>query len=83
MIFQLWYRYLMPSNEKPLIWIGGSKRDLMALSVGVRKFFGHALDFAQRGDQHGAAKVMKGFGGAGVLEMSRTMLVERIARSTP
>ena len=28
----------------------------------VRKFFGHALDFAQRGDQHDAAKVMKGFG---------------------
>ena len=35
----------------------------------VRKFFGHALDFAQRGDQHDAAKAMKGFGGAGVLEV--------------
>jgi phage-related protein len=37
--------------------------------VAVRKFFGHALDFAQRGDQHVAAKVLKGFGGAGVLEL--------------
>jgi phage-related protein len=54
---------------KPLIWIGGSKKDLMALPTDVRKFFGHALDFAQRGDQHGAAKVLKGFGGAGVLEV--------------
>jgi phage-related protein len=41
----------------------------MALPVSVRKFFGHALDFAQRGEQHGAAKVLKGFGGAGVLEV--------------
>lgn len=54
---------------KPLIWIGGSKKDLMALPTDVRQFFGHALDFAQRGDQHGAAKVLKGFGGAGVLEV--------------
>uniref|UniRef100_E6PPZ3 Phage-related protein n=1 Tax=mine drainage metagenome TaxID=410659 RepID=E6PPZ3_9ZZZZ len=41
----------------------------MALPVDVRKFFGHALDFAQRGDQHDAAKPLKGFGGAGVLEI--------------
>jgi len=59
----------MTTQEKPLIWIGGSKRDLMALPADVRKFFGHALDFAQHGDRHDAAKVMKGFGGAGVLEV--------------
>ncbi|MBI5330076.1 MAG: type II toxin-antitoxin system RelE/ParE family toxin [Betaproteobacteria bacterium] len=59
----------MVTLGKPLIWIGGSKKDLMALPTDVRKFFGHALDFAQRGDQHGAAKVLKGFGGAGVLEV--------------
>ena len=41
----------------------------MALPADVRKFFGHALDFAQCGGQHGAAKVLKGFGGAGVLEV--------------
>ena len=41
----------------------------MALPVPVRKFFGHALDFAQRGDKHVAAKALKGFGGAGVLEV--------------
>jgi phage-related protein len=59
----------MAGHERPLIWIGGSKRDLMALALDVRKFFGHALDFAQRGGQHDAAKPLKGFGGAGVLEI--------------
>ncbi len=59
----------MPVKDKPLAWIGSSKKDLMALPVDVRKFFGHALDFAQRGDKHDAAKVLKGFGGAGVLEV--------------
>ena len=41
----------------------------MGLPTGVRRFFGHALDFAQRGDKHDAAKVMRGFGGTGVLEV--------------
>ena len=41
----------------------------MALPTNVRKFFGHALDFAQRGGQHSAAKTLKGFGGAGVIEV--------------
>ena len=59
----------MPVKDKPLAWIGSSKKDLMALPLDVRKFFGHALDFAQRGDKHDAAKVLKGFGGAGVLEI--------------
>ncbi len=51
------------------MWIGSSKKDLMGLPLGVRKFFGHALDYAQRGDKHDAAKVLGGFGGAGVLEL--------------
>jgi len=59
----------MHGFEKPLIWIGSSKRDLMDLPIHVRKFFGHALNFAQNGEQHDAAKVLKGFGGAGVLEV--------------
>ncbi len=59
----------MVNQEKPLVWVGSSKKDLLALPAEVRKFFGHALDFAQRGDQHNAAKVLKGFGGAGVLEI--------------
>ena len=59
----------MLDESKLLFWIGGSKKDLMGLPVNVRKFFGHALDYAQRGYEHEAAKVLKGFGGAGVLEL--------------
>ncbi len=59
----------MADQDKARVWIGSSKKDLMALPLGVRKFFGHAMDFAQRGDQHDAAKPLKGFGGAGVLEI--------------
>lgn len=54
---------------KPLFWLGSSKKDLLGLPVAVRKLFGHALDTAQRGEQHEAAKVLKGFGSAGVLEI--------------
>jgi phage-related protein len=52
-----------------LILGGEQQKDLMALPADVRKCFGHALDFAQRGGQHDAAKVLKGFGGAGVIEV--------------
>ena len=59
----------MADKEKPLEWIGSSYRDLMALPVDVRRFFGYALSLAQAGDQHDAAKTLKGFGGAGVIEV--------------
>ena len=68
-LFHYGYNKLMVTQGKSLVWIGGSKKALMDLPDDVRKFFGHALDFAQRGDRHDAAKVMKGFGGAGVLDM--------------
>jgi len=59
----------MTTQEKPLEWIGSSHKDLMALPIEVRRFFGFALSLAQSGDQHDATKVLKGFGGAGVLEV--------------
>ena len=59
----------MPKNEKALEWIGSSHRDLMALPADVRRLFGFALSLAQAGHRHDAAKVLKGFGGAGVLEV--------------
>ncbi len=55
--------------EKPLLWIGSSYRDLMELPPDIRQFFGFALGLAQAGEQHGYAKVLKGFGCAGVLEL--------------
>jgi phage-related protein len=59
----------MAAAEKPLEWVGGSYKDLMALPLDVRRRFGYALSLAQMGDQDDAAKVLKGFGGAGVLEV--------------
>ncbi|MER9202934.1 type II toxin-antitoxin system RelE/ParE family toxin [Mesorhizobium sp. M0933] len=59
----------MNPDERPIEWIGSSRKDLMQLPAEVRKFFGYALHFAQQGDQNPAAKVLKGFGGAGVLEV--------------
>jgi phage-related protein len=59
----------MVDKEKPLEWIASSYKDLLALPTDVRRRFGYALSLAQLGDQDDAAKVLKGFGGAGVLEV--------------
>lgn len=59
----------MGDQEKRLEWIGSSHKDLVAVPADVRRFFGYALSLAQAGDQHDAAKVLKGFAGAGVLEV--------------
>lgn len=59
----------MAVPERPLEWVGSSYKDLMALPADVRRFFGYALSLAQAGDQHDAAKVLKGFGSAGVREV--------------
>jgi len=59
----------MARQERPLEWIGSSYKDLMALPADVRRFFGYALSLAQAGDQHDDAKMLTGFGGAGVLEV--------------
>lgn len=68
-IYSFKYNASMADKEKLLEWIGSSHKDLMALPTDVRRFFGYALSLAQAGDQHDAAKVLKGFGGAGVLEV--------------
>ena len=39
---------MVNATDTQLAWLGSSKKDLMALPIDVRKFFGHALDFAQR-----------------------------------
>jgi phage-related protein len=59
----------MAHKEKPLEWIASSYKDLLALPPDVRRRFGYALSLAQMGDRDDAAKVLKGFGGAGVLEV--------------
>ena len=61
--------FTMPEYEKPIQWIGSSRKDLMSLPVDVRRFFGFALSLAQAGDKHDSAKALKGFASAGVLEV--------------
>lgn len=63
------FMYNLPMVDIPLEWIASSHKDLMALPVGVRRLFGYALSLAQSGDRHDYAKVLKGFGGGGVLEV--------------
>jgi phage-related protein len=54
---------------KPLVWIGSSREDLREFPEQVRSLMGHALFMAQCGLKHERAKPLKGFGGAGVLEI--------------
>jgi phage-related protein len=55
--------------RKPIKWVGSAKRDLDAMPEDVKDVFGHAIDLAQAGGKHQDAKVMTGFGSAGVLEI--------------
>ena len=59
----------MPHTEKTLIWIGSSKKDLMAFPEDVKGAVGYALHLAQHGEKHLDAKPLKGFGGAKTLEV--------------
>jgi phage-related protein len=54
---------------RDLLWIGSSQDDLRAFPDEARRAVGFALRRAQAGDKHSAAKPLKGFGGAGVLEI--------------
>ncbi len=56
-------------QPKLVRWIGSSRDDLRAFPEGVRMRVGGALWEAQLGRKAGWAKPLKGFGGAGVLEV--------------
>jgi phage-related protein len=58
-----------PPRPKPVEWMGSSLRDVRRFPRVVRVTFGQALFDAQTGHKHPAAKPLKGFGGAGVLEV--------------
>ncbi len=59
----------MNESERPLVWLGSSRRDLRAFPREVRREMGAALYAAQQGETDPAAKPLKGFGGASVLEI--------------
>jgi phage-related protein len=54
---------------KPLRWVASSKDDLSVMPREVRRDVGYALYAAQQGDKDDDAKVLTGFGGAGVIEV--------------
>jgi phage-related protein len=54
---------------KPLLWIGRSREDLRTFPDEARRNIGYALQFAQAGTKHPAAKPLKGFGNARILEI--------------
>lgn len=54
---------------RPLLWVGSCKEDLRGFPEDVQDLIGYALYLAQAGEKHPAAKPLKGFTGAGVLEV--------------
>jgi phage-related protein len=55
--------------QRPLVWVGSSRKDLRAFPREVRRDIGLALYAAQQGEMDPAAKPLRGFGGASVVEI--------------
>lgn len=60
---------MIPESPKPLTWVGSSKRDYLHFPEQVQDDMGYALYVAQMGARPASAKPLKGFKGAGVLEL--------------
>ncbi len=56
-------------SSKTVVWIGSSLVDLKDFPETVQSDIGYALYFAQDGIKHPSAKPLKGFKGAGILEI--------------
>ena len=54
---------------KPVVWIASTRADLSAFPEEVKDAIGYALYVAQLGGKHPNVKPLRGFGGAGVLEI--------------
>lgn len=57
------------SARRDVVFVGSSLEDLRAFPRPVRVAVGHALHIAQTGDHPPNAKPLKGYRGAGVLEL--------------
>ncbi len=55
--------------SRGIIWVSSSLEDLRRFPLPVQKVMGFALFQAQCGGKHVQARPLKGFGGAGVLEI--------------
>jgi phage-related protein len=56
-------------RPKPVFWVASSRKDLKKFPKVVRQTVGQALFDAQTGGKHPDAKPLRGFRGAGVLEV--------------
>src|SRR5437870_1053863 len=71
-LWPVWYIYhigQMAAQDTPLEFIGSSRDDLSAFPLPVKQRIGFALPTAQKGGKHPDAKPLKGFKGAGILEI--------------
>ena len=59
----------MAATDTPLEFVGSSRDDLSDFPNDVKRCIGLALRTAQKGGKHPDAKPLKGFKGAGVLEI--------------
>ncbi len=59
----------MAEDQRPLVWVGSSKKELDTFPDDVQHVIGFALWRAQEGKKHPDAKPLKGFRGAGILEI--------------
>ncbi|MDO8433163.1 MAG: type II toxin-antitoxin system RelE/ParE family toxin [Candidatus Binatus sp.] len=57
-------------KRKPVRFVGSARSDLRAFPREVKLVFASALSAAQLGGKHRDSKVLKGFGGANVLEIA-------------
>ena len=53
----------------PIVWLGSTRKAVHNFPLTIRQAVGFALFQAQLGGKHEDAKPLKGFGGAGVLEI--------------
>lgn len=57
------------SQRKPIHFVGSTIKDLRGLPIAVRGAFGRQLLDVQYGDRPAGAQTLKGFGGAGIVEL--------------
>jgi phage-related protein len=59
----------MQPERNPLVWVGNSLKELSAFPQEVKDVMGFALHLAQLGEKHPRAEPLRGYRGAGVLEI--------------
>lgn len=68
------------ASTKEVIFVASAQEDLRAFPDDVKQVMGFALYEAERGGKHPAAKPLKGFKGAGVLEIVDELRRRHVSR---